>query len=328
MGMVFPINAQESEQDLDEILDEILAYDSLLLDEFNSDSASIFSLIDSLLETDFRFSMLALRSGYTSEILNAGRDFGVEQYGLMGGFSYYHRSGLFGDLTAYWNSDVEPKINPIATTLGYMGSAGKWLTYFFSYDHYFYISENHEDSIEDIYSPISNALNGSAYANIKFITTGVDYSFLFGDETAHRIRGTLYARINIKKVPLFDRISIYPTASILAGNQNIYYITTNYQLINSITESIKKYGRKKASQFYQQYEDLIYEQVFEEEVDNVFGILNYGLSLPVYMYIKNFSLSLAYYHNFPQALPGEQITYDPNGYFSISLIYNIPFIKK
>jgi len=326
MGFACPAYAQESEQDLDEMLREILAYDSLMLDEMAADSTSIFSLIDSLLESDFRYSSLTLRTGYTSEILNAGRDFGVSQFGLMGGLSYYHRTGLFGDLTAYWNSDIEPKLNPITTSIGYMGTGGTWLSYFFTYDHYFYNSS--DDPEVEIYAPITNALNGSGYADIKFFTMGIDYSFLFGDETAHRIRGVLHVPLHIKKIPVFDRISIFPTISILAGNQNIYYITTNYQLLTSLTEKVKEVGWRRFSQVYQKYEEQIYEQIYQEEVDNVFGILNYGMSLPVYFYIDNFSFTLSYSHNFPQALPGEDATYDPNGYFSTSIIYNIPFIKK
>jgi hypothetical protein len=269
---------------------------------------------------------MSLRIGYISDILNAGRDFGVNQFGLAGGASYYHKSGLFGDLNAYWNSEVEPEINPISTSIGYMGSSGKWLSYFLSYDHYFY-SKIDDPEIE-VYYPITNALNGSAYADIMFFTTGIDYSFLFGDEKAHRFRGSIYVPINIKKVPIFDRISIFPTASILAGNQNIYTISVNYQLLSSLTTIYQTVGKRKFSRLYDKYQDQIEENIYQEEVENVFGIMNYGLSLPVYLYINNFSFALAYYHNFPQSLPGESIEYEPNGYFSISLIYNIPFLKK
>lgn len=325
-GIVFPNYSQEHEEDLDALLQEILGYDSLMLDEMQSDSTSILTLLDSLINSDFKYSSLSIRAGYISDILNAGRDFGINQYGLTAGVSYYHKSGLFGDMNTYWNSDAEPRLNPLTTSLGYMGTAGKWFNYFLTYDHYFY-SEPDDPEVE-LHYPITNALNGAAYANSKYVTAGLDYSFLFGEESAHRIRGSLYAPINITKLPVLDKISILPTVSVLAGNLNIYTISTNYQLLNSLTDLYNRTGKRKFGTIYEQYQDQIFEQIYKEEVDNVFGIMNYGISLPIYMYIDNFSFSLAYTQNFPQALPGETITYEPNGYFSLALIYSIPFHNK
>ena len=102
---------------LDEDIDfSILSEDSLLLDEL--DSLSIFALLDSILNSDYRQSQLALRIGFTSDVVNAGRDLGANQQGLTPGVSYYHKSGLFASAIGYWNSQFDPKYNLTVLSAG------------------------------------------------------------------------------------------------------------------------------------------------------------------------------------------------------------------
>ena len=90
-----PVLSFSQTSDLDSLLKETLAYDSLLLEELAQDSLSIIDLIDSLLKYDFRYSSLMVRTAYTSDIMYAGRDFGIPQYGFSAGLSYYHKTGIF-----------------------------------------------------------------------------------------------------------------------------------------------------------------------------------------------------------------------------------------
>jgi len=72
-------------------------------------SLSIFQLIDSLMQLPSTFearSSLAARIGFNSNILAASRTLGFNQFGLSPGISYYHKSGLYLDATAYWSQDV------------------------------------------------------------------------------------------------------------------------------------------------------------------------------------------------------------------------------
>jgi len=319
--------AFSQDYDLDSLINETLAYDSLLLEELAEDSLSIIDLIDSLIKGKFKFSSLMLRTAYTSNIMNAGRDFGINQYGFSLGASYYHKTGLFGDVTTYWNSDVEPHINPTTISLGYIGSiSAKW-SVIASYEHFFYTQDQ---SYDGVLYPITNSLNASTYFDLKHFSFGVDYSFMFGQETAHRIRPNMYGIIRIKTNGFIDEIDIFPSASLLLGNATIYYLDENYSQLQSLLE---QHGINNFQQFRQrrprlsQY--LISNYVtYEERTENVFGIMNYSLSLPVMFRMNRFTLSTSYYINFPVALPGEDIDLSPNSYFNVSLLYSIPFGLK
>src|SRR5689334_14305498 len=72
-----------------------------------SDSLDIFNLIDSLLtmEENAPHSQLAVRLAYNSNVFYAGRTLGIDQFGLSPGISYYHKSGLYADVSAFWSQD-------------------------------------------------------------------------------------------------------------------------------------------------------------------------------------------------------------------------------
>jgi hypothetical protein len=260
--------------------------------------------------------------------MNAGRDFGINQYGFSVGASYYHKTGLFGDLTSYWNSDVEPHINPTTVTLGYMGSIMPKWSVIASYEHFFYTQD---DSYDGILYPITDALNASTYLDLKHFSFGVDYSFMFGYETAHRIRPNMYGIIRIKTKGFIDEIVFFPSASLLLGNAMIYYLDENYSQLQSM---LNQYGINDFQQFRQRRPRLTQYLItnyvtYEERTENVFGIMNYSLSLPIMFRMSRFTLSTSYYINFPVALPGEDIDLSPNSYFNVSLLYSIPFgLKK
>lgn len=321
-------SAHSQDYDLDSLLNETLAYDSLLLEELAQDSLSIIDLIDSLIQGKFKFSTLMIRTAYTSNIMHAGRDFGINQYGFSLGASYYHKTGLFGDLTSYWNSDVEPHINPTTVTLGYMGSIMPKWSVIASYEHFFYTQD---DSYDGILYPITDALNASTYLDLKHFSFGVDYSFMFGHETAHRIRPNMYGIIRIKTKGFIDEIDIFPSASLLLGNATIYYLDENYSQLQSMLD---QQGINDFQQFKQRRPRLAQYLItnyvtYEERTENVFGIMNYSLSLPIMIRMSRFTLSTSYYINFPVALPGEEIDLSPNSYFNVSLLYSIPFgLKK
>lgn len=329
LGLVIgmPKGAFTQTSSMDSVLMEILASDSLLLEELAKDSLSIIELIDSLLLTDFRFSSLLIRTAYTSNIMYAGRDFGISQYGFSAGLSYYHKTGLFADVTTFWNSDYEPHINPTSFSLGYMGSLTRKWGFIASYDHYLYLKN---DEYEDISYPLTNALNASTYFDFKYFSVGLDYSFLFGEETAHRLRPNMYGIIRIKNLGFIDEIDIFPSVSMLLGDETLYYLDENYSQIKSVLEN---YGIDDFNRFRQRRPRLaqyIYSNyvTYDERSENVFGIMNYSVSLPIMVRIGRFTVSSGYYVNFPVALPGEDIDLSPNNYFNVGLMYTIPFGPK
>ncbi|MBS0000694.1 MAG: hypothetical protein KFF73_17060 [Cyclobacteriaceae bacterium] len=314
--------SQAQHQQADSLLEATLAMDSLLLAELALDSLTILDLIDSLIAADFRYSSLVIRAGYISDIINAGRDFGVNQYGLSGGLSYYHKSGLFGDITGYWNSDLEPNYGPTILSLGYMGNILHRWNLISSYEHNFYqIGENDADA----YFPLTESLNLTTYYDLDFISFGFDYTFLFGEENAHRLRPHVFSTIRFPDVGFIDEISLIPSASVLFGNQNIYYLNGNYWKLRYL---IRRYGLQTVLRKYRNNPELIESLLPEEEFNNVFGLMNYSFSLPVNFKFSNLSISTGYFLNIPVALPGETIDETPNHFFNVMALYFIPFRKR
>lgn len=315
-----PAKAQDDKTD--SLMHAYLRADSLILSEMEADSSSILDFIDSLLSARLSFSSLSFRAGYISNITNAGRDYGVAQYGYSGGLAYYHSSGLFGDVSAYLNSDTHPALNPLVVSIGYMLSGVSKFSVIASYDRYFYFKG---DDTLDYYFPFTNSINISPFVDFKHVSIGIDYSFFFGEETAHRIRPEIYGNFSIKKLGFIDQIQFLPGASVFLGNQDVVTQITN---IVNLNDYINKVGMRRFGHLYKLYGPDLYQYIVKEEITNKFGIMNYNLSIPVNIYAGDFTLSLSYFYNVPVALPGETIDPEPNSYFSGSVIYSIPFLKR
>lgn len=337
------------DEQYDSLLNYYLKSDSIFLDELElqlaSDSMDIFDLIDNLAEVDYLYSQLSLRIGYTSDISYAGRTFGFNQFGLNGGLTYYHKTGIFADISGYWNSSLEPSYNPTITSLGYMGNLTKKWSYTLSYDHFFYNQPADEDSA--VYYPLTNSANVSSYLELGKLTTYVDYSFMFGQENAHRLRLGLMYTFAKNDWGFIDRFVFLPSASVLLGNATIFQanpvypewnLGTRYDLRQIMFEEygelyIRYLWRNNREEYYklerQTYEDYKEELSYLEYTeDNKFGVMNYSLSAPFYFYIDNFTIALSYFYNIPVALPGEELSLENNSYIGTSLIYNMPLKKK
>lgn len=310
----------ENDSYYDSLLNAYLEYDSLLLTELEADSLSFLDLLDQLVSLQYSRSSMSFRFGYNSHVLNAGRDFGFRQYGLNGGMSYNHKSGVFLDLTGYWNSEIEPNYNLTITSLGYMGSfTPKWSLYA-SYDHYFY---NTNELETDLLYPLTNSLNFSTYYDLKLVSAGVDYGFLFGKESAHRIRPSISGVLRFTNIGFIDRISIMPGISGLWGNQTILISTPNYQLVQQL---INRIGERRFRLLYRYKPEVVESLILDDySEEDAFGLMNYSISLPVYLYIGYFGLSASYSLNFPVALPGEELDLSMNSFFGINASYTFPF---
>ncbi len=191
-------------------------------------------------------------------------------------------------------------------------------TFLTSYNHLLY-SKGDEVTLE---YPLTNALNFSSYYDLKFISTGFDYSFLFGSESAHRIRPNIAAVLRTKKLGFIDRITFMPGASILLGNSTILTTSVNKVLVRQIVDRI---GIRRFMQLYRYRREELENIILETSVNDVFGLMNYSFSIPVYTYVGNFTLLTSYTLSVPVSLPGELIDVTPNSFFGISLIYNIYF---
>jgi hypothetical protein len=307
--------------DFDSLLADYATLDSLLLAELENDSSSILSILEEIMDENYIKSQLSVRMGYTSNITNAGRNFGIQQYGLNTGLAFYHKSGLFADLSGYYNSDLDPKFNTLITSVGYMGVFGPRWNYYLSYDHFFYGKPKEIDYV--INYPLTNSLNASTNFLINKFNIGVDYSFLFGDETSHRGRLNLSYYLSFKKVGFIDRINFSPNLSMLTGNANVTAIVFNQEMAKENSKLlIQKIGWRQFRYLLNNDRGLLKLLLSEEQTSNSFGIMNYSIFIPVSFNIKKTTLLLNYSLNFPIALPGEtNFDTTPNSYFSATLLY-------
>ena len=279
--------------------DELAALEKSL-DEL--DTAGLLFLLDSLVKINDRMaktSHLALKVGYNSQVLNAGRDFDLDQFGLSYGVAFHHYSGVYADLTGYSNSQNEPNYYLNLATIGYIGELGKNWSYLASYDHYFYRKQT-----SDIAPPIyTDGLNISLYSSNQRFESGLHYSLVFGDTlTAHRITWSVQYNLDIQKAWFFDKITLTPVLGMTFGNGTSF-------LLPYSRENLRRFRAGR----------IAYEEV------NTFGLLNYTLSIPVSFHLKNFNLMAAYQYNIPSELPGQNETLDNSGFISLNASYFISF---
>lgn len=256
-----------------------------------SDSLNIFNLIDSLLmleELEQR-SQLAVRVGYNSNVFSVGRTLGIEQFGLSPSVSYYHKSGAYADVTGYWSKDFEPAYYLTILSAGYLHTFSKYFSVIGNYDRYIY-----NTSIDDQYISFKNTLSVTPYFDYKFLSLRTDYSFYFGNQTAHRIMPSLSLNAVKRKFIGIDKISFSPGFYLLLGNEKSTEIVPDnspegYSLVEK----------------------------------NVFGIMNYAFTAPVYITHQDFSFFVGYTYSIPKKLSNEIIVPEKSGYISAGITYYI-----
>jgi hypothetical protein len=268
------------------------------------DSLSIFSLIDSLVQYPELLeggSCLVARLGYNSNITASNLTLGLDQFGLSPGISYYHKSGLYLDATVYWSQQYSPSLYLTVPSLGFLKSIKKW-TLNFEYSHYFYSFSDSTFS-----TPYTNTMNLSNFFDVKPFLFRLDYSLYFGEKSANRIMPAVMLNIEKKNWLGIKRLLIYPTFNVLFGNepwQNSQYIP-----YTTVPAEIRDRIKNKLPLFYLQTNNY-----------NEFGVLNYSVSLPISISLKDWTFLLGYTYNFPQALPNEQLALTNSGYLSFSVI--------
>lgn len=269
------------------------------------DTLQLFSLIDSLLnlpDPTFK-SQLIVRLGYNSNVVAASRTLGFNQFGLAPGVSYYHKSGLYGDITSYWSPEYDPNFYLTVATAGYMYSPTHWWSFMAEYNRYLY-----SDTSDDIYIAYKNNIGVSNFFDIKPFTFRLDYQYYFGDKQAHRINPSVMVNLQKRNLGRITRLSFYPTVSVLMGSEQI----TDYKLYsNTLVGSLIRQRRGLP---------LYYEVTSTE-----FGILNYSFVAPIAINFSNWFFILSYTYNIPKALPGETIALENSGYLSASVSRRIQF---
>lgn len=283
--------------------------DSLLLgDELDflltGDSAAIFSLIDSLLNAEpyKNTSQIATRIGYNSNVMAAGRTLGIDNFGLSLGLSYYHRSGLFADVSGFASKDFEPVYYLTLASVGYSHLFNKNFSFLTSYDRYFY-----SDAGDDVFIPYRNSFTVSPVVDVKFLNASIAYAYYFGDKNVHRITPSLGFTLEKKNIGPFRRIALLPSFMLLFGNENF-----------TKSEILIPANRREALEYLRDYGKIfpIIETSYSE-----FGLMNYSFFIPLSMSMRNLNVTINYGYNIPKALPGETLTISESSFLSANLTY-------
>jgi hypothetical protein len=291
--------------------EQAIAPDSL---NILSDTLSILSLIDSLMHLSYdttSASYASVRMGYNSNVVSAARTLNFNQFGLSPGVSYYHKSGLYADLSGYWSNQYVPDYYLTVASAGYMYSyKAKW-TFLTEYSHYFYTPSDSSQK-----NGYKNNLGASGFLNAKPMLFRLDYAFYFGSKHAHRISPGISLNIQKKNWLGLKRVLFYPSLTVLAGSEQIENTRRTYKLYTTKPAEILIRIKNNLPLYY--YETSTHTKT-------KFGLMNYSISAPLSIAYKDWSFLVAYTYNIPKALPGENLQLTRSGYFSFSVSRFISF---
>jgi len=280
----------------------IAELDSLLNE---SDGSDFLTLLDSLINIPAPSlrSQLLVRLGYNSNVVSASRTLGFNQFGIAPGASYYHKSGLYADVTGYWSKEYEPNYYLTVGSVGYLNSPTTWWSFMAEYNRYMYSKLN-----EDEYIAYKNNVGVSNFFDVGLVTFRFDYQFYFGDKVAHRINPSVMLNLQKIKWGKIDRIAFYPAFSALFGSEQI-------------TQTFP-YSRTLAGITYRVRNGL---PLYYDITNTEFGVLNYSFTAPVAITVNQWTIIVSYTYNIPKALPGESISLIDTGYLSASIARRIKF---
>ena len=266
---------------------------------------SLFHLVDSLMEMPMEDlelgSTLVGRLGYNSNIVATSRTLGFNQFGISPGLSYYHKSGMYLDATAYWSQEYTPNLYLTIPSIGYIKTVKKW-TLNLEYSRYIY---SFTESPGDL--PYTNTMVFSNFFEVKPFLLRLDYSLYFGEKSVHRIMPAIMLNLEKRNWKGFKRILLYPTFNVLLGNET-WQISQHVPNFKNLIEY-----------FYLRNHGLPLYSVQTTNY-NKFGVLNYSLSLPLSVAYKNWNFLLNYTYNFQQVLPDEPIVVTNSGYLSFNIV--------
>ncbi len=282
-------------QQADSLLNDLEDLDSMLSFE---DSLSIFNLIDSLIQGFENKSMMALRLGYNSNANSSARTLGISQFGLTTGASYYHKSGAYIDASGYWSSEFDPSYYLTLLSAGYIGAITPKWSFLGEYSRYLYSGLG-----DGVIVSYTNSASLSNFIDVKPLTFRLDYTFLFGDKTGHRVMPGVMLNLEKKNWKNMDRILFYPSFNLLLGSEQyeefVPYARTLAGAIIRIRNGLPLYYTNQGADF---------------------GIMNYSLTAPLSITIKDWNFLLSYTYNIPKLLHHEE---DPSltnsGFISASI---------
>jgi len=253
---------------------EELELDNILNELFNTEELSIEAK---------KLSYLYYTLSYSDKAYFAGRDFGVDQYGISPSLSYMISNNFFVSLGSTYYSELDPQWDLISLSTGFSKSLGKEeklsLTGIFSRS--FFLSNTSDLNPNRISTSIS-----FTEKNLKIRGSG---GYLFGGSS------TFYASANTEyKIKLIEgqKLNLYfcPEVSFLFSKQ-------------TISEEIS----------FSSFNSIINET-------DVFDLINTQFSFPFEVDYGNWDFQLIYSINAPKSI-GNETDISQNGFLSFAIGY-------
>lgn len=249
-------------------------------------------VIDELLTSLTHFQFLYFSVNYNNATYFSGRDIGIDQYNIKPQLTYLNSNGIFASIYGIYYSGFDSKWDVTSATIGYGNNFGKKkrFKYYTSYSNYF-----NNNSISTIFrNDISVGL--SVRNEKKTMGTQITGSYLFGNEQSFQFVSTSYITLNVLKTKK-SKLDCKPQLNIIAGQQTFELAQTYSHMGQPITTYT---------------------------LNNVFGLINTQLNIPLQFSTHSFDFELGYNINFPTAI-GDETNLKTTGFFNLSVGYLMDF---
>ena len=265
------------------------ALDSLLLEIMGNDRE-----IMRLINPPTSYCYLYGGIGGENKSYYAGREIGDDMYNMNGNIFFFHSKGFFIGASGSWYSQTEPGYTNTILTTGFGNSINKKksLSLRASYSRYFY-----HNSDPDTITPFTNNLAGSISLRNKWIGGRLAVNFLFGTDFGINLRPVFFSRIPVFRFGMFNKIQLEPEVSVFIGSESVEY---------DIAGNLSGMQGSQSS-----------------TIENVYGLLNTQILIPVCFYLGDFDLELSYSLNIPVSSE-ENVQYPVSSSFSFSVGYLLP----
>lgn len=269
-----------TQEDLPNNLDDI---DGLIDELFFNDQQFIDELIESSLSYNFLYTSIS----YNNNTFFSGRDSGTDQFNIIPQVSYYHSSGFNASISGIYYQEFAPAWDFTSVSVGYFNTFGKSNSFVYNvgYTKFFY-----SDDFDDFTNSLD--INFGIRNKKRSLGTTIVASYLFGTDESYQIVSNSFANITLKRSANFA-IRIRPSINFIIANQSI----TFQRLVRT------QIGPRI--------------QVFTQDV---FGLLNTQISIPISLTTNAWDVELGYNVNLPKALPNET-DLSSTSFFIISLGY-------
>ena len=236
---------------------------------------------------------LYMRTSYDSRTFYAGREIGENLYNMTGQVYYLHSNGLFAGLAGTWYDQIDPNYQITVLSLGYSKGLKKkkFFRYRASFDYFFY--HNNDSDFDPTYS---SGLNLGTTFKAKSVGTRLNASFLLGKEIGTRLSADLYSHITLAKLGKYNKIRFEPELTFYFGSETVE--SDRYDYLDENTSELSS--------------DIYY--------NDVFGLMNTQLKLPLSLTYSGFDVEISWDHNFPRSLDSD-LEYPNNSFISFSVGY-------